>query len=659
MTAKKQISIYTVPLENSLGWGKGEERMLKNPGTGVFLKKGETMNKTLLCVLAAVIILLFGCAESELPPEPGAPGDTSVPIGGATEYSDAYGSPFDPQTGEQFFFLDPMLLTVTPGLEKETINVNVEYPSALIYYRGYVYSKQGWKEFFFDEPRYKDSSWIRDSANVDVGLQISDFYEGENYVVIYACKLVNGEWKCGWDGADKNYRWSLNSFILRFDELPPEPIEPGSLVNRRMWTWPNQAIVKPGAVWMGLGVSSTWNELSELDDTTQVYIVKKGVENYEIPVTLRSYDTEPSCSTGNPSWFECWRYYYPEEDVQVNDLGMYTIDIRESSPAVEVFDGEFMVESVDVWADNLIEQDIGSYNYPGYSWGDYYGPRDNLMTVYGTWYGLEGLERYVGVRIENNPMASISEDPVQIVIVNGYTLEKRSWISEWGYCNEETCWYREVMNVEYSWMSGDRRVQISIFDVEGYDADADPVLLAYIAKHVPDSPPSAGDTCTETPEDFFVKETVTINKRNGEEWTRDDECMLDGRVQEVLCMDSGDYAGSKNYGASYLLCPFGCADGACLWDTSCTSDTDCQLVNKDLGVLCCYEGQCDTINYYDAKWIAVNKETYSDAPAAFCPSAEACGPAPGCPSSMIDTDARAACIQEVCQKVSGVAASSE
>src|SRR3989344_6792002 len=139
MTAKKQISIYTVPLENSLGWGKGEERMLINPGTGLFLKKGETMNKTILCVLAALIILLFGCAESELPPEPGAPGDTGVPIGGATEYSDAYGSPFDPQTGEQFFFLSNPLVTVTPGLDSFAQTVTVDYPTALIYYKGYLY----------------------------------------------------------------------------------------------------------------------------------------------------------------------------------------------------------------------------------------------------------------------------------------------------------------------------------------------------------------------------------------------------------------------------------------------------------------------------------------------------------------------------------------
>ncbi len=626
------------------------------------------MKKTML-FFVVISFFLLGCS-SELPPEPGAPGDQAAPVGKATEYSDAYGTPFDPISGEQFFFLDPMVVTFTSPLEKQVLNVRVSYPSALIYYRGYVYTKQGWKDFNFGDQRYKDSNWIRDEAKVDVGLLGSDFYEGENYVVVYACKLVNSEWKCGWDGADKNYRWSLNSFILRYDALPPEPIEPGSLLYREVFIWPNYNIFKPSQyISLGMSLHSTQDEWANVEDELSLNIGYKGLlgqdkpETYE-SVTVKAINEGYCYDYEHPSsyYFSCWRSYDNRDSVSRSVPGIYSIEFPADPSLVRAYNGEFAVAEHSVWSENIIENNIDQYVFE-WSYGYYQWLSETEMaTAFEADYEANGLE--VSAYAINNDPESLSRYPdifpdlTEVpIVVNGYSI----FTARQSYSVEECvgCPEREIVHRIYFWKSGDRIVLLNYQDVGDATFESDPLLLAYLAKHVPDSPPSTGDTCTETPEDFFVKETVTINKRNGEEWTRDDECMLDGRVQEVLCMDSGDYAGSKNYGASYLLCPFGCSNGACLWDTSCTSDADCQLVNKDLGVLCCYEGQCDTINYYDEKWIAVNKETYDDARGAFCPTTEACGPAPGCPSSMIDTDARAACIQEVCQKVSGVAASSE
>jgi len=76
--------------------------------------------------------------------------------------------------------------------------------------------------------------------------------------------------------------------------------------------------------------------------------------------------------------------------------------------------------------------------------------------------------------------------------------------------------------------------------------------------------PTKGDRCVDSGDDFYLKDTVTIYKQNGQVYTNSDECTYDGRVQEQLCLDSEDYLGSKNFGAKYLQCPNGCNNGACI-----------------------------------------------------------------------------------------------
>ncbi len=96
-----------------------------------------------------------------------------------------------------------------------------------------------------------------------------------------------------------------------------------------------------------------------------------------------------------------------------------------------------------------------------------------------------------------------------------------------------------------------------------------------------------------------------------------------------------------------------CNQGLCQdlsYNTSCSVDSDCQLVNQLIGWGCCYAGQCDPIDYNQSNWIAVNGANFTQQQVKYCPTKEQCGPMPGCPSKIISTNFVAACQQGVCAK---------
>jgi len=86
-------------------------------------------------------------------------------------------------------------------------------------------------------------------------------------------------------------------------------------------------------------------------------------------------------------------------------------------------------------------------------------------------------------------------------------------------------------------------------------------------------------------------------------------------------------------------------------DISCRTDDDCQLINKDLRFSCCWAGACESIDYRENKWIAVNKNWFRAEKKKNCPTVEECGPAPLCAVRAINEDFTAKCIDQVCQKV--------
>lgn len=101
---------------------------------------------------------------------------------------------------------------------------------------------------------------------------------------------------------------------------------------------------------------------------------------------------------------------------------------------------------------------------------------------------------------------------------------------------------------------------------------------------------------------------------------------------------------------------FFCREGTCseyLYDGSCQKDADCLLVNTANGYGCCGQGACEIPELSQNSWISVNRQTYAQTQAQFCPSKEDCGPRPLCPDQQGDRgDWEALCLQGSCVKAS-------
>ena len=82
----------------------------------------------------------------------------------------------------------------------------------------------------------------------------------------------------------------------------------------------------------------------------------------------------------------------------------------------------------------------------------------------------------------------------------------------------------------------------------------------------------------------------------------------------------------------------------------CKVDGDCMLINTELGFGCCYAGYCDGIDYSLEKWIAVRTGSFNSVHSNYC--TQKCGPAPGCPTRLINGNFEAKCINNTCVKMS-------
>lgn len=83
----------------------------------------------------------------------------------------------------------------------------------------------------------------------------------------------------------------------------------------------------------------------------------------------------------------------------------------------------------------------------------------------------------------------------------------------------------------------------------------------------------------------------------------------------------------------------------------CLIDGDCEMINKELNLSCCFAGVCEEIDYSLDKWIAVNKNWIREERNKNCPSMEECGPSPACSVAPISDNFKAKCVDRVCKKV--------
>jgi hypothetical protein len=85
--------------------------------------------------------------------------------------------------------------------------------------------------------------------------------------------------------------------------------------------------------------------------------------------------------------------------------------------------------------------------------------------------------------------------------------------------------------------------------------------------------------------------------------------------------------------------------------TMCQTDNDCQLIDRNQNFSCCWAGRCETIDYSKDNWIAASNLWFSKQQEQICPTKDQCGPAPGCPTRIKNSNFIAKCINNACQKV--------
>jgi hypothetical protein len=84
--------------------------------------------------------------------------------------------------------------------------------------------------------------------------------------------------------------------------------------------------------------------------------------------------------------------------------------------------------------------------------------------------------------------------------------------------------------------------------------------------------------------------------------------------------------------------------------TGCSNDAGCTLINNGNMLSCCWRGRCDAIDYSLQEWIAVSSEWFAAEKAANCPAEKDCGPAPMCPTRIVNVNYSAVCVSGTCQK---------
>lgn len=124
----------------------------------------------------------------------------------------------------------------------------------------------------------------------------------------------------------------------------------------------------------------------------------------------------------------------------------------------------------------------------------------------------------------------------------------------------------------------------------------------------------------------------------------------EGRVflkshENVVC-DSDAECGEPGYFCKLGLCtPF-------LPEILCRVDGDCQLINQEEYFACCGGDTCETPNYADPAWIAVNKIWFFKNHQLVCSLVPECGEKQTCATPQVGAGYQAQCVQGACMKVS-------
>jgi len=81
------------------------------------------------------------------------------------------------------------------------------------------------------------------------------------------------------------------------------------------------------------------------------------------------------------------------------------------------------------------------------------------------------------------------------------------------------------------------------------------------------------------------------------------------------------------------------------------NDTSCLLTSCSNGYSCCYDANCEALDYSQSKWIAVNSSWFQNLQTKNCPTPQQCGSPPLCGIRPININYEAVCYAGKCEKI--------
>ncbi len=158
-------------------------------------------------IILLIAILLIGCSNNDIPPNPESPGV----VGQATSALDAYASPRG-----KFSVDNDIVYEVDESLKSNSFTVKSQ---SFIWKNGYIYLNNEWQGFTFDQDTVQESNWIQGTATTEISMNKETFNEGEYYVVAYGCsQLKDSGWDCNGD------KWMLQTITVKHKiALPDAP----------------------------------------------------------------------------------------------------------------------------------------------------------------------------------------------------------------------------------------------------------------------------------------------------------------------------------------------------------------------------------------------------------------------------------------------------
>ncbi len=168
-----------------------------------------------------MMFLVVACSNTDLPPEPGAPG--GITVGQASASLSEVDSNYVVPDNKLTLSSDELEFLVSGG--NLPLVTEIDY-DAFVWKDGYILKNGAWEKFSFDEDDYKETNWIIGTASKTLILSKQDFPEDEHYVIAYACKKNDAGWDCN-DG-----KWMLYPFeVVHEIATPSTPSLPGQIVS--------------------------------------------------------------------------------------------------------------------------------------------------------------------------------------------------------------------------------------------------------------------------------------------------------------------------------------------------------------------------------------------------------------------------------------------